>query len=210
MKLRVTYMILSMAILFVLPLLLSVAYEHIDKENTIKLGKKDIIWFIVVSIGLSIGFEIVAHMNLVTLTLTSFIMAYLIFMSYTDQKTKQVYSAVSLVVFLIAIVICILQIMNRGMYSMFNVGAMICLNALLVALGQLGLLGMGDVDIYGVIGLYYLQTRPEAFFSIILNLLLANILFGISAIARKARHKDKLPFTLYIAISTGIMCVIGI
>ena len=207
---RVTYRALSMAILFVLPLLLSVAYEHIDKENTIKLGKKDIIWFIVVSIGLSIGFEIVAHMNLVTLTLTSFIMAYLIFMSYTDQKTKQVYSAVSLVVFLIAIVICMLQIMNRGMYSMFNVGAMICLNALLVALGQFGLLGMGDVDIYGVIGLYYLQTRPEAFFSIILNLLLANILFGISAIARKARHKDKLPFTLYIAISTGIMCVIGI
>lgn len=210
MKLRVTYMILSMAILFVLPLLLSVAFEHIDKENTIKLSKKDIIWFIVVSVGLSIGFEIVAHMNLVTLTLTSFIMAYLIFMSYTDQKTKQVYSAVSLVVFLVAIVICMLQIMNRGMYSMFNVGAMICLNALLVALGQLGLLGMGDVDIYGVIGLYYLQTRPEAFFSIILNLLLANILFGISAIARKARHKDKLPFTLYIAISTGIMCVIGI
>lgn len=210
MKLRVTYMILSMAILFVLPLLLSVAFEHIDKENTIKLGKKDIIWFIVVSIGLSIGFEIVAHMNLVTLTLTSFIMAYLIFMSYTDQKTKQVYSAVSLVVFLVAIVICMLQIMNRGMYSIFNVGAMICLNALLVVLGQFGLLGMGDVGIYGVIGLYYLQTRPDAFFSIILNLLLANILFGISAIARKARHKDKLPFTLYIAISTGIMCVIGI
>ena len=210
MKLRVTYMILSMAILFVLPLLLSVAFEHIDKENTIKLGKKDIIWFIVVSIGLSIGFEIVAHMNLVTLTLTSFIMAYLIFMSYTDQKTKQVYSAVSLVVFLVAIVICMLQIMNRGMYSIFNVGAMICLNVLLVVLGQFGLLGMGDVEIYGVIGLYYLQTRPDAFFSIVLNLLLANILFGISAIARKARHKDKLPFTLYIAISTGIMCVIGI
>ncbi len=210
MKLRVTYMILSMAILFVLPLLLSVAFEHIDKENTIKLGKKDAIWFIVVSIGLSIGFEIVAHMNLVTLTLTSFIMAYLIFMSYTDQKTKQVYSAVSLVVFLVAIVICMLQIMNRGMYSIFNVGAMICLNVLLVVLGQFGLLGMGDVDIYGVIGLFYLQTRPEAFFSIVLNLLLANILFGISAIARKARHKDKLPFTLYIAISTGIMCVIGI
>lgn len=210
MKLRVAYMILSMAILFVLPLLLSVAYEHIDKENTIKLGKKDIIWFIVVSIELSIGFEIVAHMNLVTLTLTSFIMAYLIFMSYTDQKTKQVYSAVSLVVFLVAIVICMLQIMNRGMYSIFNVGAMICLNVLLVVLGQFGLLGMGDVEIYGVIGLYYLQTRPDAFFSIILNLLLANILFGISAIARKARHKDKLPFTLYIAISTGIMCVIGI
>lgn len=210
MKLRVTYMALSMAILFVLPLLLSVAFEHIDKENTIKLGKKDIIWFIVVSIGLSIGFEIVAHMNLVTLTLTSFIMAYLIFMSYTDQKTKQVYSAVSLVVFLVAIVICMLQIMNRGMYSIFNVGAMICLNALLVVLGQFGLLGMGDVDIYGVIGLFYLQTRPEAFFSIVLNLLLANILFGVSAIARKARHKDKLPFTLYIAISTGIMCVIGI
>lgn len=210
MKLRVTYMALSMAILFVLPLLLSVAFEHIDKENTIKLGKKDTIWFIVVSIGLSIGFEIVAHMNLVTLTLTSFIMAYLIFMSYTDQKTKQVYSAVSLVVFLVAIVICMLQIMNRGMYSIFNVGAMICLNVLLVVLGQFGLLGMGDVDIYGVIGLFYLQTRPEAFFSIILNLLLANILFGVSAIARKARHKDKLPFTLYIAISTGIMCVIGI
>lgn len=210
MKLRVAYMILSIAILFVLPLLLSVAFEHIDKENTIKLGKKDIIWFTVVSIGLSIGFEIVAHMNLVTLTLTSFIMAYLIFMSYTDQKTKQVYSAVSLVVFLVAIVICMLQIMNRGMYSIFNVGAMICLNALLVVLGQFGLLGMGDVEIYGVIGLYYLQTRPDAFFSIILNLLLANILFGISAIARKARHKDKLPFTLYIAISTGIMCVIGI
>lgn len=210
MKLRVTYMTLSMAILFVLPLLLSVAFEHIDKENTIKLGKKDIIWFIVVSIGLSIGFEIVAHTNLVTLTLTSFIMAYLIFMSYTDQKTKQVYSAVSLVVFLVAIVICMLQIMNRGMYSIFNVGAMICLDVLLVVLGQFGLLGMGDVDIYGVIGLYYLQTRPDAFFSIILNLLLANILFGISAIARKARHKDKLPFTLYIAISTGIMCVIGI
>lgn len=210
MKLRVTYMALSMAILFVLPLLLSVAFEHIDKENTIKLGKKDIIWFIVVSIGLSIGFEIVAHMNLVTLTLTSFIMAYLIFMSYTDQKTKQVYSAVSLVAFLVAIVICMLQIMNRGMYSIFNVGAMIFLNALLVVLGQFDLLGMGDVDIYGVIGLYYLQTRPDAFFSIILNLLLANILFGISAIARKARHKDKLPFTLYIAISTGIMCVIGI
>lgn len=210
MKLRVTYMILSMAILFVLPLLLSVAFEHIDKENTIKLSRKDIIWFIVVSIGLSIGFEIVAHMNLVTLTLTSFIMAYLIFMSYTDQKTKQVYSAVSLVVFLVAIVICMIQIMNRGMYSIFNVGAMICLSVLLAVLGQFGLLGMGDVDIYGVIGLYYLQTRPDAFFSIILNLLLANILFGISAIARKARHKDKLPFTLYIAISTGIMCVIGI
>lgn len=137
-------------------------------------------------------------------------MAYLIFMSYTDQKTKQVYSAVSLVVFLVAIVICMIQIMSRGMYSMFNVGAMICLSVLLVVLGQFGLLGMGDVEIYGVIGLYYLQTRPDAFFSIILNLLLANILFGISAIARKARHKDKLPFTLYIAISTGIMCVIGI
>ena len=93
MKLRVTYMALSMAILFVLPLLLSVAFEYIDKENTMKLGKKDIIWFIVVSIGLSLGFEIVAHTNLVTLTLTSFIMAYLIFMSYTDQKTKQVLSS---------------------------------------------------------------------------------------------------------------------
>ena len=80
----ITNIVISVAMLFTLPLLLAKVYERLDKELGIQISKKDIITFAIVAICVGIGINLVDYNTLEIIHL-SIILSYLFYMSYTDQ-----------------------------------------------------------------------------------------------------------------------------
>lgn len=192
---------LSILIQLIMSLSLIKVFEKIDSELGIKLKTKDIVIITLVIITDSILYSItyntlnIAHVSLIT--------GYLIFMSYTDMKTKLLYSTVSFVMIAIETVLVLLSIASIYKYSFI----VLVVPFGLFILSLFKMLGLGDVYIYLVISLYYLQSRPLAFESILINVILADVLFVISALIYKIATKEKekhLPFTIYIGIATTV------
>lgn len=195
---------ISLFTMTVMPLLLITVFSKIDADigNIIKASKKDI--FIIVTItALYIivtnlfDFDIARYMNMSILT------GYLVFMSYTDQKTKLLYSIVS--IFMILFEIIWLLIDFKNIYITKYDLLLIPIILVMCVMSKFRLLGFGDVLIYVVLIIYGLIYSLIPLLDILLNYFVANVLFVIfTSISRivtrdKERHQ---PFTLYIAIST--------
>lgn len=198
--------ILSMAILSIVSILLIIIFEKIDKELNIKFNKKDLLIILIISI--SGGFIISTFVG--NIVHVSFLMAYLIFESYTDQKTKLVYTSVSSLVIVIEFIIFI----HRCLMSAFSFEYYIFLIPLvLFIISRFNGIGIGDVYIYTALCVFYVNTKDFEFISMIFNILLTNIMFLIVTLIKKIVTKDKYknyPLTLFITISTFIIEVISI
>jgi len=193
------FRVIVIAIMLVLiPLVLALFFQKIDTELDIKLRKKDIIIFcivgIVASILLSIQYKGFELFNV------AFVMAYLIFMSYTDQKTQLLYNICSVIQFIYQIAILIIYRHGIGNYELF----IFIVPAIFFIVSLLGGIGMGDVLIYFVLAVFSLNFKSTPIFFLIYIILFANVVFIITSIIYKIITKDKkkhLPLTIYIAIS---------
>lgn len=198
---------LTTLMLVLIPLVLAFLFQKADEELNIKLTKKDIIIIAIVGIITSILLNI--QYEKFMLYHTSFIMAYLIFMSYTDQKTKLVYNFCSEVVIVLEITLILLSNTNINILTT----SVMILPLVMLVISLLGGLGMGDVFIYTALALYSVTSKEFPFFSLTYIIILANIMFIIVGIIYKivTRNKNrKLPLTIYIAISFFICSILRI
>lgn len=198
---------LTTLMLVLIPLVLAFLFQKADEELNIKLTKKDIIIIVIIGIITSILLNI--QYEKFMLYHTSFIMAYLIFMSYTDQKTKLVYNFCSEVVIVLEIALILLNDTNINILTT----SVMILPLVMLVISLLGGLGMGDVCIYTALALYSITSKEFPFFSLTYIIILANIMFIIVGIIYKivTRNKDrKLPLTIYIAISFFICSILRI
>lgn len=198
---------LTTLMLVLIPLVLAFLFQKADEELNIKLTKKDITIIAIVGIITSILLNI--QYEKFMLYHTSFIMTYLIFMSYTDQKTKLVYNFCSEVVIVLEIALILLSDTNINILTT----SVMILPLVMLVISLLGGLGMGDVFIYTALALYSVTSKEFPFFSLTYIIILANIMFIIVGIIYKivTRNKNrKLPLTIYIAISFFICSILRI
>lgn len=196
--------VISLLTMIVLPILLITIFSRLDNDmkETLKLSRKDILIIVAVAIGyiaitslFSFSTERFINMSILT--------GYLVFMSYTDQKSKLLYSIVSIVMILFEIV-CIAFNFNNIYFTKYHL-LLIPIVVVMLIMSRLRLLGFGDVLIYVVIILYEMNYSLLPFWDILLNYLAANILFVVIASIIRIITKDKeknQPFTLYIAMAT--------
>lgn len=196
--------IISILTMIALPILLITIFSRIDEDmkETLKLSREDILIIIAIAIGYivvtsSFNFNTQRFVNMSILT------GYLVFMSYTDQKSKLLYSIVSIAMMLFEI-ICIAINFNSICFTKYHL-LLIAIIVIMLIMSKLRLLGFGDVLIYVVITLYEMNYSLLPFWDILLNYLIANILFvvvaGIVRIITGDKEKSQ-PFTLYIAVAT--------
>lgn len=194
----------SLLTMIAMPLLLITVFSSIDTDigDVIKASKKDIVIIILVAILYMIvtrlfNFDTARYVNMSILT------GYLVFMSYTDQKTKLLYSIVSIFMILFEIIWLVVNISDIY-FTKYDLLLIPVVLAMLI-MSKFRFLGFGDVLIYVVIVIYGLIYSLLPFWDILINYFVANILFVIctSIIRIVTRDKDRnQPFTLYIAIST--------
>lgn len=196
--------IISLFTTIAMPLLLITLFSKIDAEigNKIKASKKDIFIIILVAIlymavTMLFNFDTARFMNMSILT------GYLVFMSYTDQKTKLLYSIVSIFMILFETIWLAVNF-SKICFTKYHLLIIPIVLAMLI-MSKFRLLGFGDVLIYVVIIIYELTYSLLPFWDVLLNYLLANTLFvvvaGIVRIITRDKEKHQ-PFTLYIAIAT--------
>lgn len=189
-----------------MPLLLITIFSKIDTEvgNKIEASKKDIFIIILVAILYLVvtdwfNFDTERFMNMSILT------GYLVFMSYTDQKTRLLYSIVSIFMILFEI-ICLAVNFSNIYFTKYHLLLIPIVLAMLI-MSKFRLLGFGDILVYLVIIIYELIYSLLPFWDILLNYLIANTLFvviaGIIRIITKDKERQQ-PFTLYIAMATFI------
>lgn len=198
---------LTTLMLVLIPLVLAFLFQRADEDLNIKLNKKDIIIIVIVGIIASILLNI--QYEKFMLYHTSFIMAYLIFMSYTDQKTKLVYNFCSEVIVVLEIALILLKGTNINIITT----SVMLLPLVMLIISLLGGLGMGDVFIYTALALYSITSKEFPFFSLTYIIILANIMFIIVGIIYKIvtmNKNRKLPLTIYIAISFFICSILRI
>lgn len=196
--------VISLLTMIAMPLLLIAVFSKFDTEigNELKASKKDI--FIIVTVALLyisvtnlFDFSIARFMNM------SILSGYLVFMSYTDQKTKLLYSIVS--IFMILFETIWLLVDFKNVYTTkYDLLLLLIILAMLI-MSKFRLLGFGDVLIYVVVIIYGLIYSLIPFWDVLLNYFVANVLFVICTSISRIVTKDKerhQPFTLYIAIST--------
>lgn len=203
-----THIIIGLMLVIFIPLALIITFNKIDEElnNKLKLTKLSIIIIIALGIIYSLlGYK--AIQNEIQYINTMLITGYLVFMSYTDQRTKLLYTSISVIALLIEIVFIIqnyestVQLFNDYTWTIF---------AIIVILGVMSMfrwIGSGDVLIYAVLSLYLIQYRTLPTMSLMINILITNILFVIvTSILKIIKHnKEKYqPLTIYITISTLI------
>mgnify|MGYP006385190769 CR=1 FL=1 len=106
-----TQLIIGSMLVGIIPLALIVIFSKIDNElsEAIKLKRKDIAIIVVVAIIYGILYSSLYHLDIKFIN-TTFLTAYLVFMSYTDQKTKLLYSSVSIAMMLLEIITFIQQL----------------------------------------------------------------------------------------------------
>lgn len=210
----ITNIVISVIMLFTLPLLLAKVYERLDKELGIQISKKDIITFAIVAICVGIGINLVDYNTLEIIHL-SIILSYLFYMSYTDQKTKLLYSSISFGMLILEAILVVVKF-NQLNINTFT-WTIILISVILFVFSIFKGIGQGDVLIYSVLCLYYIQIRSIPTLSMLLNIIITNVMFIISAVVyklyRKIRYKESskgesLPLTIYIAISTVICSIL--
>jgi hypothetical protein len=145
---------------------------------------------------------------------TAIILGYLIFMSYTDQKIKLLYTTVSLIVMILMLISFIIN-WNTVKNYFINEYTWTVIIVILV-LGIMSIfryIGFGDVIIYVVLSIYLISYRNVPLVSILVNIVIANTLFIINALIAKIIRKDQekhQPLTMFIALATllcGIMFI---
>lgn len=189
---------------------LIVFFSRIDTEYSEKLRiyKNNYIIFTIAAVSFSILRVYLTGASWFDDIIAIVLIAYLIFMSFTDQRTKLLYDIVSIAMIVIMLVINILSI------NSFNTTEIIGTSAVILALyilSRFRWLGFGDVLVYTVLALYYFKFSSSVTFYILANLLIANIGFVISGVVSRAKTKsnDKhLPFTLWICIATYALNII--
>lgn len=209
---------ISTSIMSIIPILLIMVFDKIDSTIDIALTRKNIaiiltnsfiIAFARFILYLKVGCEPctpdIIHMDIM--------FAYLIFMSYTDQKTKLLYTTVSLAMIVLEITLSIINISSIMEFANTLTWTIILIPVGLLILSAFRGIGLGDVYIYMVICLYTLQISHIPTFVVILNLLIANVLFVISSICLKLfkKNKDKhLPLTIHITIASVVCSIVFI
>lgn len=150
--------------------------------------------------GTNIGIMATLHMDILA--------AYLIFMSYTDQKTKLLYTSVSLVMLIMELVLGVINIDFIMEYSNELTWTIGLVPVILYIISIFNGIGLGDVYIYLVLCLYTLQISHIPTLVMIINILLTNIMFVVVTIFLRVMWKNKekhLPLTIYITIAS-IIC----
>lgn len=187
-----------------MPLLLITLFSRIDTVigNKIRASKKDIFIIILIAI-LYIAVTRLFDFDTARFVNMSILTGYLVFMSYTDQKTKLLYSIVSIFMILFEFIWLVVNFSNIY-FTKYDLLLIPVVLAMLI-ISKLGFLGFGDVLIYVVIIIYELAYSLIPFWDILINYLVANTLFviiaGVIRIITRDKEKNQ-PFTLYIAIST--------
>lgn len=203
--------ITGLIFLILLPLLLIELFSKYDTEfkDKIQLRKKDAIIIIIFAIIQIVLLQIVHSDKVIFVANTYILMGYLVFMSYTDQKTKLLYSIVSISMTVIQIIFFILNynIAEKGIfpYTTMIVPLIICVMSLF------RMIGFGDALIYIVIGIYYIQYSDYSLMVMVSNVILTNIMFIVINIFVKIIKRDMerhQPLTIYIAISTFICSIL--
>lgn len=204
---------INIVLVVFIPLALIYCFRRLDTElsEALKLRKIDIVIILLFSIIYSVASSKMLGSNLQILINTSILTGYLVFCSYTDLKTKLLYTVVSLAFLMIEISWLIIDYKSVP----FNEYSW----TILVVIGVMILMsiprwiGIGDVIIYAVIATYLTHYRFIPTVSIVANILFTNIMFVIATIIikvikhNKERHQ---PLTLFIAISTVVCCLLGI
>lgn len=198
---------LNLMLVVFIPLALISLFSNFDSDigETLRLRKKDVIIIITTSILYIIASTLLLSNDINIWINTSLITGYLIFCSYTDLKTKLLYTIISVTLLIIEGIWLIIDIKN----VIFNEYTWTILIILLILylMSIPKFLGLGDALIYSVITTYLVHYRTIPTMSLMINLLLANILFLVITVILKVIKKDKerhQPFTLFIAISTCI------
>lgn len=209
---NILIILLQLIIFLISPFVLIKAYVKYDTDfaEKIKPRNSEYMLLIISSISciacIDIMYNISANdTSLLKVINFSIIMAYLIFMSYTDQKTKLLYSAVSILMIVLQLVVLLIDFSNVKNYFNQYTWTLVLPIALLFILSIFNMIGFGDVLIYIVIALYYLGNHPIPTFILGSNIVLANAMFlVVTVILSVLRHsKDKTyPLTLYITISS--------
>ena len=196
-------------------------FESIDKELNTVVSSKDKLIIIILSI--IVGFlstialwnrELDIITNTVELFNISILFIYLALESYTDQKTKLVYSSVSIIMIPIEILYVVYMVIsgNSQIYGIYTL-AVLFIPVVLFILSLFRGIGLGDVLIYLVISIYYIGAKEQVVVSMLFNVIASNILFIItSLIYRLVKHnKEKhQPLTIFISIVTILFSILKI
>lgn len=202
--------IIGLMLVTLMPLALVKGFTILDNEyrDRIKLDKRSIIIIIACGIGFTvITFNMPKMIGTEHFLNYAFLTGYLIFMSYTDQKIKQLYSVVTVLVIIVESVILALNISKVTLD--ITVITTIAVVLVLFVMSLFNWIGMGDVLIYTALAIYLTRYSMIPMISLVMNILLTNLLFIISAIILKLAKIEKYkgknrPLTLYIALSTFI------
>lgn len=190
--------IISFSITNIIIFGLILLFQHIDKEIKIHLTKKDIIIILIVTALTSI-----VNINKYNI----FLVGYLIFMSYTDQKTKLLYTSVSLAMIIYEIIMIVINIheIPFNEYT-WTIGLLI---AALFIISLFHGIGMGDILIYIVISLYYIRIYTVPTLYLMITIILANIVFIIISVYKRFKHGKEASYPLTSCIAFGtILCTL--
>ena len=196
--------IMGMIIMLIVPIMCIRTFCELDEDcrDKLKLNKTNIITLMLVAIGYGLVTPLLIPTEFEYINLT-LLMAYLVFMSYTDQKTMLLYTAPSIVMFMVELLLLILNYNNLS-FDRYTPTVLVVLVAL-YAMSLFRWIGYGDVLIYTVLIIYLMQYRAVPTMSLLINILLTNILFVVTTLIMKIIKKDKSkhqPLTIFIAIST--------
>lgn len=196
-----------------IPLAFIYFFSKLDEEfsESLRIKTSNIAIIIIVSILYIIASAILLSNNAILWLNTSLMTGYLIFCSYTDLKTKLLYSSVSLA--FLGIELTLLLIDYKAVpFNKYSWTILVVILAMyLMSIPRW--IGLGDVFIYAVIATYLTHYRFIPTVSIVMNLLFTNIMFVIATIIIKGIKHDKekhQPLTVFIAISTVCCCLLGI
>ena len=201
-----TNLILGSMLVSSLSLALITIFSRLDTElsNKLYLKKLDIIIIFAVAVLYGVLYSRL-DISFIDFINNSILIAYLVFMSYTDQKTKLLYTSVSIVMILIEAFFLVYNLTNI-VYNEYTLSIIL----VILILGIMSIfrwIGFGDVLIYIVLSIYLTQYRVIPTLSIMINILLTNIMFVVVTIIVKLIKHDKdkhQPLTIFIAISTFI------
>lgn len=195
---------LSFILIIAIPLILIKIFMYCEEDISIKEKitpkRKDIIALVILS-TLSWLIQI-KSLTSISSWFTTLLVAYLIFMSYTDQKTKLLYSMASIIMIALGIVNIV------ATHSFNSIAALsLIIPTIMLVMSIFRFIGLGDVLIYYVLALYYISISQDAAVLLMINVLITNILFVIVSVVSKNKEKHK-PLTIFIAISTFLLNIL--
>lgn len=218
--------IINISSIIIIPIILSMIFSKAeqgideDSSKSIKMHVKDILIITAVSLIYNVISITMLNLNLEKLIVTALLISYLVFMTYTDQKTMTVYSVPSVII-LIALIFRVLiqNKMVQGSISTKQLYIILPVMIILIILSMFGMLGYGDVLIYAVIAVYNILYTNYAGIGLIINLLIANTLFALTTVVLRLKKSSvdtsisdgttEFPFTIYILIGTVICSILN-